>query len=117
MVKRKGTYRLKEKQEKLSPGKLSESNHLLHAGTVKPPLLSKDGSYATEQESLVVRIRPDSMISLGNFNDDDDFMGNFDEDGSFIGDYLEKDEEQARAVQNKLLVFLQMYRENGVLHA
>jgi len=55
------------------------------------------------------------MVTLNKFNDDDDFMGNFDEDGSFIGDYLEKDEEQARAVQNKLLVFQQMYINTGAL--
>ena len=57
----------------------------------------------------------ESMITLNKFNDDDDFMGNFDEDGSFIGNYDEYNEEQAQAVQNKLLVFQQMYRANGAL--
>ena len=56
------------------------------------------------------------MITLNKFNDDDDFMGNFDEDGSFIGDYLEHNEEQAQAVQNKLLVFQQLYKANGALY-
>ena len=52
----------------------------------------------------------ESITTLNKFNgDDDDFIGNFDEDGSFIGDYLEQDEEQAQAVQNKLLFFQQMY--------
>ena len=53
------------------------------------------------------------MTTLNKFNDDDDFMGNFDEDGSFIGNYEEYNEEQAQAVQNKLLVFQQMYRANN----
>ena len=53
------------------------------------------------------------MTTLNKFNDDDDFMGNFDEDGSFIGNYDEYNEEQAQAVQNKLLVFQQMYRANN----
>ena len=56
----------------------------------------------------------ESMVTLNKFNDDDDFMGNFDEDGSFIGNYDEYNEEQAQAVQNKLLVFQQMFRANGV---
>ena len=55
------------------------------------------------------------MITLNKFNDDDDFMGNFDEDGSFIGNYDEYNEEQTQAIQNKLLVFQQMYRSNGTL--
>ena len=58
----------------------------------------------------------ESMITLDQFNDDDDFMGNFDEDGSFIGDYIEHDEEQAQAVQNKLLVFQQLYKSKGALY-
>ena len=53
------------------------------------------------------------MTTLNKFNDDDDFMGNFDEDGSFIGNYDEYNEEQSQAVQNKLLVFQQMYRANN----
>ena len=55
----------------------------------------------------------ESVTTLNKFNDDDDFMGNFDEDGSFIGNYDEYNEEQAQAVQNKLLVFQQMYRANN----
>lgn len=49
------------------------------------------------------------MITLGQFNDDDDFMGHFDEDGSFIGDYTEHDQETSLAVKNKLLYFSQLY--------
>ena len=54
------------------------------------------------------------MTTLNKFNDDDDFIGNFDEDGSFIGNYDEDNEEQAQAVQNKLLVvvFQQMLKNN-----
>ena len=54
----------------------------------------------------------ESMTTLNKFNDDDDFMGYFDEDGSFIGSYEEYNEEQAQGMQNKLLVFQQMYRAN-----
>eukprot|EP00091_Calanus_sinicus_P000167 TRINITY_DN10093_c0_g1_i2.p1 TRINITY_DN10093_c0_g1~~TRINITY_DN10093_c0_g1_i2.p1 ORF type:complete len:246 (-),score=58.43 TRINITY_DN10093_c0_g1_i2:21-677(-) len=129
MVKKKGTYKLKQKHETFSPGKFSESDHLLPPGAqgvIKPQLLSEDGSCATEQESLVsetslsnlVPSTPylgESMVTLNKFNDDDDFMGNFDEDGSFIGNYEEYNEEQAQGVQNKLLVFQQMYRANGAL--
>ena len=53
--------------------------------------------------------RADSVVTLGKFNDDDDFMGNFDEDGSFIGDYTQHNEETSQAVQNKLLYFSQLY--------
>ena len=49
------------------------------------------------------------MVTLGKFNDDDDFMGNFDEDGSFIGDYTQHNEETSQAVTNKLLYFSQLY--------
>ena len=55
------------------------------------------------------------MTTLNGFNDDDDFIGNFDEDRSFIGDYLEQNEEQTQAVQNRLLVFQQIYKTNGAL--
>ena len=56
------------------------------------------------------------MTTLNKFNDDDDFIDNFDEDGSFIGNYDEYNEEQAQAVQNKLLVFQQMFiNNNGTL--
>ena len=51
------------------------------------------------------------MVTLGKFNDDDDFMGNFDEDGSFIGDYTQYNEEATQAVQNKLLYFSQFYNK------
>jgi len=129
MVKKKGTYKLKEKHDRYTPGKFSESDQLLNPVIIKPPPLSEDGSYAAEQESIVSdsslkNLLPttrqpylgESMVTLNKFNDDDDFMGNFDEDGSFIGDYMEKDEEEARAVQNKLLVFQQMYRNTGALY-
>ena len=52
------------------------------------------------------------MTTLNKFNDDDDFIGHFDEDGSFIGNYDENNEEEAQAVQNKLLVFQQMLKNN-----
>ena len=55
--------------------------------------------------------RADSVVTLGKFNDDDDFMGNFDEDGSFIGDYTQYNEEASQAVQNKLLYFSQFYNK------
>jgi len=124
MVKKKGSYKLKQKHQNFSPGKFSEGDHLLQHGTVKPRPMSEDGSCATEQESLVsesslsnlIPTTPylgESMITLNKFNDDDDFMGNFDEDGSFIGNYDEYNEEQSQAVQNKLLVFQQMYRANN----
>ena len=58
----------------------------------------------------------ESMITLNKFNDDDDFMGNFDEDGSFIDYYIEEDEEEAKAVQNNLLIYQKIYRANGALH-
>ena len=95
---------------------------------------SDNGSRNTEEESLLVRLerfyvfyfyshcficlqsngsvpvtRADSVITLGQFNDDDDFMGHFDEDGSFIGDYTEHDQETSLAVKNKLLYFSQLY--------
>ena len=137
MVKKKGNYKLKEKHDNFSPGKFSEGEQLLHPGPGRHKPLSEDGSCATEQESLMVRYTSqvfshysvffqsdnslnittpylgESMTTLNKFNDDDDFMGNFDEDGSFIGNYEEYNEEQAQAVQNKLLVFQQMYRANN----
>ena len=105
----------------------AESQHLAR---------SDNGSRDTEQESLMVRKiidyisqpvnfyfvksdgsaknlipRADSVVTLGKFNDDDDFMGNFDEDGSFIGDYTQYNEEASQAVQNKLLYFSQFYNK------
>jgi len=75
---------------------------------------SDNGSRNTEEESLLSNgsvpvTRADSVITLGQFNDDDDFMGHFDEDGSFIGDYTEHDQETSLAVKNKLLYFSQLY--------
>merc|ERR1719376_800695 len=121
MVKKKGNYKLKEKHENFSPGKFSEGEQLLHPGQGRHKPLSEDGSCATEQESLMsdnslnitTPYLGESMTTLNKFNDDDDFMGNFDEDGSFIGNYDEYNEEQSQAVQNKLLVFQQMYRANN----
>jgi len=79
---------------------------------------SDSGSRDTEQESLMsdgsarnLIPRADSVVTLGKFHDDDDFMGNFDEDGSFIGDYTQYNEEATQAVQNKLLYFSQFYNK------
>ena len=54
-IKKKGTYKLKQKHENFSPGKFCEGEQLLQAGTGKHKPLSEDGSCATEQESLMVR--------------------------------------------------------------
>ena len=53
------------------------------------------------------------MTTLNKFNNDDVFMGNFDEDGSFIVNYEEYSEEHTQSVQNKLLIFQQMFRDNN----
>jgi len=121
MVKKKGNYKLKQKHDNFTPGKFSEGEQLLQPLPGKHKPLSEDGSCTTEQESLMsdnslnitTPYLGESMTTLNKFNDDDDFMGNFDEDGSFIGNYDEYNEEQAQAVQNKLLVFQQMYRANN----
>ena len=57
--------------------------------------------------------RADSVVTLGKFYDDDDFMGNFDEDGSFIGDYTQYNEENTQDVQKKLLYFSQFFNNNA----
>merc|ERR1711915_423652 len=124
-VKKKGKYKPNSKKQDMgTPGKFSESSNF------HPPVLggikADYESNSTEQESLMSdnSINPlipttpylgESMITLNKFNDDDDFMGNFDEDGSYIGNYDEYNEEQTQAIQNKLLVFQQMYRANGSL--
>ena len=82
-----------------------QNNHDILPSTCNFYFVKSDGS----ARNLIPRA--DSVVTLGKFHDDDDFMGNFDEDGSFIGDYTQYNEEASQAMQNKLLYFSQFYNK------
>jgi len=105
-VRRRGGYDI----VKRVPASQQRENFLVN--TPSPPPQSDSGSRDTEQSSISdttgIMARTGSVITLGNFNEDDEFMGHFDEDGSFIGDYTRYNKEESQAVQNQQLVFANM---------